>query len=260
MIQKAYTETSIGQCHYRFHKGEGTPIVFLHQTPSSSLMYEEIIQLMPQNTCIAIDTPGFGMSDDISGNPDVEVYGQSIVEALINIKISDFHLLGHHSGASIALHMENEFNHMVSSLTLIGAFLATKEEKELMKNQTGLDWSPKEDGTHLLNAWKLAGDILGAGENLDLRQRETLDAIRAETSAKQMHHAVWGFDEIKALKKTKTPCLILCSEDDVMYPFLNKAKACRSDAIVKIIHGKNLEPDLDAKNISNLLMEFLKKI
>ena len=260
MIQKAYTETSIGQCHYRFREGEGMPIVFLHQTPSSSLMYEEIIQLMPQNTCIAIDTPGFGMSDDISGNPNVADYGQSIIEALINIKIGDFHLLGHHSGASIALYMENEFNHMVSSLTLIGAFLATKEEKELMKNQTGLDWSPKEDGTHLLNAWKLAGDILGAGENLDLRQRETLDAIRAEASAKQMHHAVWGFDEIEALKKTKTPCLILCSEDDVMYPFLNKAKACRPDAIVEIIQGKNLEPDLDAKNISNLLMEFLKKI
>ena len=148
MIQKAYTETSIGQCHYRFREGEGTPIVFLHQTPSSSLMYEEIIQLMPQNTCIAIDTPGFGMSDDISGNPNVADYGQSIIEALINIKIGDFHLLGHHSGASIALYMENEFNHMVSSLTLIGAFLATKEEKELMKNQTGLDWSPKEDGTH----------------------------------------------------------------------------------------------------------------
>ena len=87
---KAYTETSIGQCHYRFHKGEGTPIVFLHQTPSSSLMYEEIIQLMPQNTCIAIDTPGFGMSDDISGNPNVADYGQSIIEALINIKMVIF--------------------------------------------------------------------------------------------------------------------------------------------------------------------------
>ena len=260
MIQKAYTETSMGQCHYRFSEGEGTPIVFLHQTPSSSLMYEKLIQLMPQHTSIAIDTPGFGMSDDISGNPNVEDYGKCIVEALDDIKIKDFHLLGHHSGASIALHVENEFKDRVRSLTLIGAFLATKEEKELMKNQTGLDWSPKEDGTHLLNAWKLAGDILGAGENLGLRQRETLDAIRAEASAKKMHHAVWDFDEIEALKKTKAPCLILCSEDDVMYPFLNKAEACRSDAIIEIIQGKNLEPDLDAKNISILLMEFLKNI
>ena len=65
-----------------------------------------------------------------------------------------------------------------------------------MKNQTGLDWSPKEDGTHLLNAWKLAGDILGR-ENLHLRQRETLDAIRAEASAKQMHEAVWDLMKLK---------------------------------------------------------------
>ena len=122
------------------------------------------------------------------------------------------------------------------------------------------DWSPKEDGTHLMNAWKLAGDILGAGENLHLRQRETLDAIRAEASAKQMHEAVWDFNEIEALRKAESPCLILCSEDDVMYPFLNKVKVCRPDAIVEIIKGKNLEPDLDAKNISVLLMEFLEKI
>ena len=119
MIQKAYTETSMGQCHYRFSEGEGTPIVFLHQTPSSSLMYEKLIQLMPQHTSIAIDTPGFGMSDDISGNPNVEDYGKCIVEALDDIKIKDFHLLGHHSGASIALHVENEFKDRVRSLTCL---------------------------------------------------------------------------------------------------------------------------------------------
>ena len=260
MIEKAYTKTSIGQCHYRYKSGKGIPIVFLHQTPSSSLMYEKLISLLPQNTCIAIDTPGFGMSDDISGNPNIEDYGNCIAEALESLDIKEFHLIGHHSGASIALHLENKYKNLVVSLTLIGAFLATKEEKEMMKNQTGLDWSPKEDGTHLMNAWKLAGDILGAGENIALRQRETLDAIRAEASAKQMHVAVWGFNEIEALKKAESPCLILCSEDDVMYPFLNKVKFCRPDAIVEIINGKNLEPDLDAKNISVLLMEFLEKI
>ncbi len=260
MIQKAYIETSIGQCHYRYKAGEGIPIALLHQTPSSSLMYEKLISHLPQHACIAIDTPGFGLSDDISGNPNIEDYGNYIVEALDSIDIKEFHLIGHHSGASIALHLENKYKDMIVSLTLIGAFLATKEEKELMKKQTGLDWSPKEDGAHLMNAWKLAGDILGAGENIALRQRETLDAIRAEVSAKQMHEAVWGFNEIEALRKAESPCLILCSEDDVMYPFLNKAKVCRPDAIVEIIQGKNLEPDLDAKNISVLLREFLEKI
>jgi Predicted hydrolases or acyltransferases (alpha/beta hydrolase superfamily) len=98
MIEKAYTETSIGQCHYRHQSGQGIPIVFLHQTPSSSLMYEKLMSLLPQNTCVAIDTPGFGMSDDISGNPSIEDYGDCIVKALESLDIKKFPLIGHHSG------------------------------------------------------------------------------------------------------------------------------------------------------------------
>jgi len=43
MIRKGYVNTSGGQCHYRYIKGRGTPIVFLHQTPSSSLMFEKLM-------------------------------------------------------------------------------------------------------------------------------------------------------------------------------------------------------------------------
>ena len=259
MIKKAYTEISMGQCHYRYKAGDGIPMVFLHQTPSSSLMYEELISQLPEYSCIAIDTPGFGMSDDISGNPSIEDYGKYVLEVLGNLEIRKFHLIGHHSGASIALSIENQRNDQVASLTLIGVFLATSEEKEIMKKQTGLDWSPREDGGHLINAWNLAGKILGADDNLDLRQRETIDAIRAETSAKQMHHAIWDFSEINAFKKTNTPSLVMCSEEDVMFPFLDKVIDCRPETIIQIIQGKNLEPDLDAENIALHLMEFYKK-
>ena len=258
MIKKAYAEISKGQCHYRYKLGRGIPIVFLHQTPSSSLMYEKLISELPESSCFAIDTPGFGMSDDIAGSPNIEDYGNYILEVLDSLEIKEFHLMGHHSGASIALFIENQCSDLVQSLTLIGVFLATTEEKETMKKQTGLDWSPREDGKHLINAWNLAGEILGAGDDLDLRQRETVDAIRAEESAKQMHDAIWNFSEIDALTKTNTPSLILCSEDDVMYPFLNKAKDCKPEVIVEIIKGKNLEPDLDSENIASHLKEFLK--
>ena len=90
MMKKAYTDISMGQCHYRYSKGQGTPMVFLHQTPSSSLMYEKLISLLPQYTSIAIDTPGFGMSDDISGNPTIEDYGNYILEALDNLEIEEW--------------------------------------------------------------------------------------------------------------------------------------------------------------------------
>ena len=100
------------------------------------------------------------------------------------------------------------------------------------------------------------------------------EGIRAVSMDEVSHWAIKACDKLntrinankafgnddEALKKAESPCLILCSEDDVMYPFLNKVKVCRPDAIVEIIKGKNLEPDLDAKNISVLLMEFLEKI
>jgi len=46
MIRKGYVDTSGGQCHYRYIEGQGTPIVFLHQTPSSSLMFEKLNSLV----------------------------------------------------------------------------------------------------------------------------------------------------------------------------------------------------------------------
>ena len=52
----------------------------------------------------------------------------------------------------------------------------------------------------------------------------------------------------------------MCSEDDVMFPFLDKVIDCRPEATIQIIQGKNLEPDLDAENIALHLMEFYRKI
>ena len=74
-----------------------------------------------------------------------------------------------------------------------------------------------------------------------------------------MHHAIWDFSEINAFKKTNTPSLVMCSEEDVMFPFLDKVIDCRPETTIQIIQGKNLEPDLDAENIALHLMEFYKK-
>jgi len=60
MIRKAYADTSGGQCHYRYQNGTGDPVVFLHQTPSSSQMFEAIMVRLQDHSTYAIDSPGFG--------------------------------------------------------------------------------------------------------------------------------------------------------------------------------------------------------
>ncbi|MBN8658688.1 MAG: hypothetical protein J0M11_23325, partial [Anaerolineae bacterium] len=64
IIRKGYAETSEGQVHYREVKhASGTPLVLLHQTASSGMMYEPLMTLLKDDFhTIALDNPGFGAS------------------------------------------------------------------------------------------------------------------------------------------------------------------------------------------------------
>ena len=76
---RGYADTSLGQIHY-VEAGEGPPIVLLHQTASSSVMYARAMPLLAANyRAIAIDTPGFGMSDPPSSSQDIiEHYADAV--------------------------------------------------------------------------------------------------------------------------------------------------------------------------------------
>ena len=62
-VRKGYADTLLGQIHYR-EAGSGLPVVFLHESPLSSLMFEPALPLLGQLVhAVAMDTPGYGSSD-----------------------------------------------------------------------------------------------------------------------------------------------------------------------------------------------------
>ena len=209
---------------------------------------------------VAIDTPGFGQSFNPIDKPMIKDYSAWLVEAINSLEINHYHLFGHHTGASIAIQISLTEEQSVKSLTLVGPFLATVEEKAEMRKNISSNWSPTKDGSHLEKAWHLAGEILGAKNDLNLRQRETLDALRAHHSAEQIHHAVWEYSDIDAYKKIQQPCLIMCAKDDVMYPFFSRAKEINPNSQMQVILGKNLELDLDTESIANKFKGFINKV
>ena len=150
-------------------EGDGTPIVFFHQTPSSSLMYEPIMYELRGMNMFAIDTPGFGQSFDPEHYPSISEYCAWLTEVMNDIGLKEYHLFGHHTGASMALQIAYDQPERTKSLTMVGAFLATNEEKQEMKKNISSDWSPKDDGSHLQQVWHLTGEILGAKTDLDLQ-------------------------------------------------------------------------------------------
>src|SRR6478609_8355349 len=67
-----------GQIHYR-RAGGGPPLLLMHPSPNSSALMAPMIEAMAKDfTCIAIDTPGYGISDDVVTDDTAQLYGYVI--------------------------------------------------------------------------------------------------------------------------------------------------------------------------------------
>src|SRR5437867_4491794 len=98
-IRYGYAETPQGQVHYR-ERGEGQPVVLLHQTASSGVMWERAMRLWPEGRhLIAMDTPGFGGSFKPSEQPgDMAWYAARAADFLDALDLERPHVIGHHTG------------------------------------------------------------------------------------------------------------------------------------------------------------------
>lgn len=62
-----FYESSVGRIHY-IDEGSGIPILLLHGNPTWSFLYRKIVPLLRDDfRCIAVDYPGFGLSDRPDG-------------------------------------------------------------------------------------------------------------------------------------------------------------------------------------------------
>ena len=102
-VQRGYVETSVGLVHYR-RRGTGSPVVLLHQTAWNSVQYRRVMPLLAAAglQAIALDTPGYGMSDTPEAPPSVPGYAELIAEAMSGLGLSTAAVVGHHTGAPMA--------------------------------------------------------------------------------------------------------------------------------------------------------------
>src|SRR5262245_44344222 len=113
-----YANTSLGQVHFR-EMGQGAPLLLLHQTAESGAMFSEVMPLFAKNfRVIAMDTPGFGDSDKPAAAPGIEGYAKAVAEFLDSLGINKANVLGHHTGASIAVEFASTWPDRVIKLVL----------------------------------------------------------------------------------------------------------------------------------------------
>ena len=258
-IKKGYVDCSAGQIHYRYQldSSDSTPIVWLHQTASSSAMYEKLmLRLNGLGSMYALDTPGFGGSFDPIEMPNMRQYADWLMEAVDDLGVGDFHVFGHHTGACLLAEMAVAHPTRVKSAMMIGPVPLTAEEREGFREHFSTPMSPNVDGAYLKQTWDYLIE-LGANHDLELHHREVLDTVRAYMGRFKAYSAVWDQDFVALYKKMSCPMLIMCAEDDVLWSFFGRAQQMRPDAMAATIKGANFEPDIDPDGIANHIRRFL---
>jgi len=225
-LLKSYVTTRDGQVHYRRKQGDQTrPVILLHQTASSGVMYEAVMRRLRDHYVIAFDTPGYGESFDPPTAPSMSYYAGNLAECLESLGIDRCDIFGHHTGAATAAQLAVEYPQRVNRLILSGMPVLSDEQKAFFA--AGLaDYSPRPDGSHLAAVWSRI--TARTGDDLALAQRETMLTLRATRYA-DSYHAVFEQDAAACLRALTCPTLLIGGENDSLRASLEPADTILRD-------------------------------
>ena len=153
-IRKGYVDGPWGQIHYR-EIGSGPELFLLHQSPVSGAMFSPAMPLLAAHglRVIALDTPGYGMSDGPDSPADVATLADAVAAAIADLSASPCFLLGHHTGAALAANIAARKLTPISRLILNGMPILSLEERAFFDT---FDFGPiklSADGAHLIDVW-----------------------------------------------------------------------------------------------------------
>lgn len=239
-MRKGYVDVPSGQIHFR-SAGAGPVLVLLHQTASSSRMFERfMIAVQRDFTTIALDTPGFGGSDALPTQPTTGELVAALRHAVEALGHDRYHLLGHHTGAALACEWAATHPAEVQSLAMVGALAMGPETRATWL--TGVrDADLEPDGSHLVRAWERVASIDAEPVRFppatELRHREAVDVLLASPRWPEAYRAVFTQDFETHLAAVTCPVLLLTGRDDILWPYFEATAAIRAVTHTAVLDG-----------------------
>lgn len=258
-IKKSYVDIPSGQIHYRYITGKGAPLLFFHRTPSSSIMFENMMLAMKgDRPMYAFDTPGFGESFNPEGMPSIKNYRNWLSEAIDAIGLEKFHIYAHHTGTHIASEIALKQPQRVLSLCLNGAAYLTTQERQVFQDNFTAALEPDESGEYLLVTFSLIKTLFPKFDP-DLVDLELRGALRSKQGRNQAFTAIWKQDFIDVLEKISCPVFVMSAEDDFFVEKVEVIAKAHPEVSTAILGRSRIaSPELQTKKIVNLIKPFMK--
>jgi pimeloyl-ACP methyl ester carboxylesterase len=258
-VERLFVATPLGRIHVAT-AGTGFPILLLHQTPRSWDEYREVLPLLGRDfRAIAMDTLGFGDSDACPGNPSIELWAQAGFALLDALGEARAAVVGHHTGAAIAVEMAASAPARVSALVLSACpFVDAARRAKHASIRVIDDVEVRADGSHLSELWARRQPFYPAGDT-DLLQRFMVDALRAGKMAVEGHRVVNRYRMEDRLGHIQCSTLVIAPTDDPhVHPVAPRIAEAIAGSVLRELSGGMVPlPDQMPEAFAGLVRDFV---
>ncbi len=261
-IRRAFADLSAGQIHYaECGDPQAAAVLLLHQTPRSWDEYREVLPLLGQHSrAIAMDTIGFGDSSKPHlGQDSIEYWAQTVISLADALGIERLSVVGHHTGAAIAIEMAAAYPKRIEAAVLSAAPLVDASFRASHAGPVRIDNAVHlSDGSHLSELWRQRQPWYPAGD-IDLLDRFMVDALKAGARAVEGHAVVARYVMETRLPLIRCPVLVIApTADPHAYPGARRlADSIADSRYVEIEGGMVPLPDQMPKHFAKLVADFL---
>ncbi len=249
MINKGYANLPWGQVHFRA-AGSGPPVVLLHDSPRSSVLYEPLIETLADRwTAIALDTPGYGNSDPLAAAaPDIGDFADALAATLDALGLPACPVYGYHTSSKIALEFAVRHPGRASLVVMDGLSVPAEPVSDAFIERYMAPFRVTGDGAYLASTWARVRDLHRffpwfshtAEHRLAMElpapsalHRYALDLLLAGRDYAAAYAAAMRYDPVPALAGLTDPAVVMCRRDDVLYTHLERLPERLPDGVLR---------------------------
>ena len=257
-MTKGYADIPEGQVSYRT-EGSEQPILLLHQTPWSFKEYSLMIPILAKSyRVIAMETLGYGYSDDPPREYAVEDYARSVISFLDALHITKTSIVGHHTGSTIAAEVAAAYPERVDKLIVSGlSCWEPKEWEQLLIELPSEMEPPAEDGSRLIDLWNMTKSY-AVQPKMELLLKRFIVNLDSYTKTYDAHHALARYNVKPRLPLIKCPTLAISGSKDLFIDDLETIKGAIPLCQTMVIEGTGGAICLEKpEEFASAILEFL---
>jgi pimeloyl-ACP methyl ester carboxylesterase len=232
-------------------------MLLLHQSPWFMIEFGAVQNALAELgiRSVAVDTPGYGMSDQPTVLPTVGGFADNLVFVLDYLKLGPVVVGAHHTGCAIGTALAARHPTRVSGVVLHGLPLYTPEEYAERQNRKEADRSATADGSQLIKYFK--GNVkMDSPGDVEVYTWLTMAGLMVGRDVG--HWAINRYDFATDLKSLKMPGLIMTETEDLLHKMDLRAREMRPDFAYAVLAEKDTTGVMvHAKDWANIAAGFI---